>query len=59
MLLQLISDTDECANAISLCGRGAECINLNGSFDCRCRAGFQTIGDNCTGRSVSVCLFVY
>ena len=44
---------DECANAEAVCGLGADCINLNGSFDCRCRSGFQKTGENCTGLSIN------
>lgn len=46
-------DTDECADAEAVCGLGAHCINLNGSFDCRCRSGFQKTGENCTGLSAN------
>ena len=46
-------DTDECADAELVCGLGADCINLNGTFDCRCRSGFQKTKENCTGLSIS------
>ena len=46
-------DTDECADAEAVCGLGADCINLNGSFDCSCRSGFQKTEENCTGLSIN------
>ena len=55
------SDVNECTDVIASCGLGAECINLNGSFDCRCREGFQKIEDNCAGHTtvIPVILPVY
>ena len=55
------SDVNECTDVIASCGLGAECINLNGSFDCRCREGFQKIKDNCAGHTtvIPVILPVY
>lgn len=44
-----ITDINECTGGSADCGPGAECINLNGSFACQCRAGFQEAGNNCTG----------
>ena len=44
-----ITDRNECTDGSADCGPGAECINLNGSFACQCRAGFQEAGNNCTG----------
>lgn len=44
-----ITDINECTDGSADCGPGAECINLNGSFACQCRAGFQEAGNNCTG----------
>ena len=48
------SDVNECTDVIASCGLGAECINLNGSFDCRCREGFQKIEDNCAGHTTVI-----
>lgn len=55
------SDVNECTDVIASCGLGAECINLNGSFDCQCLEGFQKIGDNCAGHTtvIPVILPVY
>lgn len=49
----LISDVDECVAGTAECGTGAECANLNGSFACRCLAGFQKSGNDCTGLTIS------
>ena len=49
----VISDVDECTAGTAECGTWAECINLNGSFACRCLPGFQKSGNNCTGLTIS------
>ena len=52
LILTIFSlDFDECAALTAECGPGAECINLNGSFRCQCREGFEKIGNNCTGQT--------
>ena len=42
-------DVDECINPnfYGSCDPNADCINLNGSFECKCRAGFFQSGDAC------------
>lgn len=50
----VISDVDECSTDTAVCGTGAECINLNGSFSCLCLVGFQKTGNNCTGLIISL-----
>lgn len=42
-------DVDECINPnfYGSCDPNADCINLNGSFECKCRAGFFQSGDGC------------
>lgn len=52
------SDVDECSTDIAVCGTGAECINLNGSFSCQCLVGFQKTGNNCTGL-INALTFMY
>lgn len=39
-----ISDVDECVD--SPCGDGVPCINVEGSYSCRCLPGWS--GQNCT-----------
>ena len=58
--LFLIADINECDEGTADCVNGAECINVNGSFTCQCRVGFQKTADNCTGvqnlnRDLHVC----
>lgn len=47
--LFLIADINECDEGTADCVNGAECINVNGSYTCQCRVGFQKTADNCTG----------
>ena len=39
------SDTDECADDLSLCGMFGSCINTNGSYKCDCEIGYS--GNHC------------
>lgn len=41
------TDINECARSTSNCGKGAQCINTEGSFKCVCPAGFD--GDPMSG----------
>uniref|UniRef100_A0AAY4AKV7 Nidogen-2 n=1 Tax=Denticeps clupeoides TaxID=299321 RepID=A0AAY4AKV7_9TELE len=34
-------DVDECAEGLSSCGSHSECENLQGSYRCRCEAGYE------------------
>ena len=42
-------DIDECINPqfYGSCDANADCINLNGGFECKCRSGFFQSGDAC------------
>ncbi|XP_062579994.1 protein eyes shut homolog, partial [Saccostrea cucullata] len=40
-------DIDECKSNQSICGFDKVCQNLEGSYICNCREGFQRVGDNC------------
>ena len=45
------ADVNECENAESNnCGLNTVCTNTNGSYSCRCKAGFQGDGVSCTGK---------
>ncbi|XP_012889655.1 PREDICTED: EGF-like module-containing mucin-like hormone receptor-like 3 [Dipodomys ordii] len=40
--LETCDDVDECAPPVSMdCGPNAQCHNLEGTFECRCMAGFE------------------
>ncbi|XP_069858261.1 adhesion G protein-coupled receptor E3 isoform X1 [Dipodomys merriami] len=40
--LETCDDVDECAPPVSMdCGPNAQCHNLEGTFECRCKAGFE------------------
>ncbi|CAK8696725.1 unnamed protein product [Clavelina lepadiformis] len=43
----ICDDIDECAPLVSPCHPNAECRNLQGTFTCSCRPGFDGNGDNC------------
>ncbi|XP_066292622.1 uncharacterized protein [Branchiostoma lanceolatum] len=49
-------DVNECEVSPGICGNNAECVNLNGSVDCKCSPGFKmgTGGckdvDECSGK---------
>lgn len=58
--LFLIADINECDEGTADCVNGAECINVNGSYTCQCRVGFQKTADNCTGvRNINRDLHVF
>ena len=45
------TDADECQTFKNLCHPSrADCINTVGSYDCRCKSGYQGDGFNCTCR---------
>lgn len=41
LLLCCLPDVDECWRTPGVCGEGAECVNLEGSFECRCLLGYR------------------
>ena len=51
LLIFLVLDVDECVEGLANCGAGAECINLNGTYECQCLLGYQKSENNCTGRT--------
>ena len=43
-------DIDECSSSDeNICSNNATCINNNGSYECRCKEGFDGDGFNCQG----------
>lgn len=52
------TDVDECnVPEMESCDPNADCTNSIGSFDCRCRPGYEGDGQNCTGIT-AMCLFI-
>lgn len=51
----LFSDINECATKQHNCSNAAECINTEGSFDCKCLNGYTGSGFSCAGRSNKNC----
>ena len=45
----LFSDIDECSQGTDNCHEDADCMNIKGSFRCRCKTGYAGSGVNCTG----------
>lgn len=43
-----VTDIDECALGIHKCSIQAECINTPGSYECKCKPGFEGDGFKCT-----------
>lgn len=54
-LLIHFADVDECAGEKAVCGRDSQCVNLAGSFKCRCFEGFRLDESSQSCVSVSQC----
>ena len=50
-------DINECDQAGARCDVNADCMNTIGSFNCRCRPGYEGDGQNCTGTTAGHFLF--
>ena len=42
-------DINECLEHTQPCDINADCNNLNGTYNCSCKSGYQGDGFNCTG----------
>ena len=49
LLINMISDIDECDKGTHSCSSNAVCNNTKGSYNCTCKPGYKEDGDNCTG----------
>lgn len=45
----IFTDINECCSKKKSCHPDAECMNVVGSFYCRCRHGYTGDGLNCVG----------
>ena len=45
----LIIDINECSSSSHGCDANAVCNNVQGSYNCACKAGYSGDGKNCTG----------
>ena len=43
-------DINECNGSVAVCDINADCIDLNGTFECTCQQGFSGDGVNCSGK---------
>jgi len=41
-------DVNECTSATHKCHANADCVNIHGSYNCTCKAGYTGDGHNCT-----------
>ena len=49
LLINLISDINECKEGTHNCSSNAVCNNTKGSYNCTCKPGYEGDGDDCTG----------
>ena len=55
----LHTDIDECRSEFHTCDSNAMCVNTNGSFECDCKDGFTSDGNNdCIGEYSVVTLSI-
>ena len=45
----VVVDIDECTTGVGVCHGETKCVNMPGTFVCRCREGYTGIGSTCTG----------
>jgi hypothetical protein len=50
-------DIDECQSSQSRCQHNTDCINREGSYECRCKIGFSSNGSSCIGKPALVCTY--
>ena len=50
MAFLFVSDIDECSKNGSPCDENAECLNIEGSYNCTCNDGFTGNGTVCAGK---------
>ncbi|MCP4364964.1 MAG: hypothetical protein GY800_06650 [Planctomycetes bacterium] len=47
--MKISSDVDECSDGTHNCSLNANCTNIDGSFECACKAGYAGDGFSCKG----------
>jgi len=45
----ITADMDECERGQFSCEKNSYCVNAEGSYDCKCKSGFQTTDKFCKG----------
>ena len=50
LLLDFLSDVDECTASSPVCDVNAKCQNNHGSYNCMCDSGFTGDGKTCQGK---------
>ena len=51
-------DIDECESSSVNCDQNADCFNSVGSYQCRCRLGYQGNGTNCVCEFLKFRVFI-
>ena len=46
--INICIDIDECSTTLHNCSTSEICVNMNGTFDCPCRSGYERINERCT-----------
>ena len=49
LLVNIISDINECEGGTHNCSSNAVCNNTKGFYNCTCKPGYEGDGNNCTG----------
>ena len=49
LLINMISDINECKEGTHNCNSNAVCNNTKGSYNCTCKPGYEGDGNDCTG----------
>ena len=49
-ILLCVVDVDECQSSQFSCPPNTDCINSDGSYECRCKQGFVKKGSRCVGK---------
>ena len=51
LLFYMISDINECEGITHNCSSNEICHNINGSYNCTCKPGYEGDGNHCTGEN--------
>lgn len=49
-MIAVFLDIDECATGVAKCDPNAFCKNVDGSYECECKRGYNGDGQTCFGK---------